>query len=228
MKITASRLPLAKHCLWWARPEVELPARPDTTHASFGRQFHLHVAQRINRERTSRERLERKMLDYLDQWTRRFRPGPSWTAEASFAWNPTTDQVAYRLHNYERNYEWCGPGDIAGTADVVACRDTDVLIIDWKTGDPRKVDPPSENWQLLYFGLCATTHFQKEYAVLALGYVSDRHTQYVEQRVHADDLDHMRLQLAVLPSQISDAQPLAGEHCRRKFCPAISICPAHK
>jgi hypothetical protein len=151
--LTASRIALGRSCLWWARPEVELPAREVTKASELGTATHAVTEAEADvdlDEETVDERFRRVVLgEALDvdgaelgdaeqrrllslstawrTWWDAVRPGLSGPeTEVPMALRPRLQQARALEKGEHRDYSGAEEDELPGTADLIALADAPI------------------------------------------------------------------------------------------------------
>jgi hypothetical protein len=160
------------------------------------------------------------VLCWLDRWHASPLAALPWRHEAAMAWHPVTGVARDLPRGKHREYV-LEPGEVAGTADLLAVDDERVIVADHKTGRQTDLQPASENMQLRTLALFAARTFHRDRASVAILHVTE---DGVREDWHELDLLDLDEHAAWLRERLSTPQPpVAGEHCR--WCPAHPTCP---
>lgn len=162
--LTASRIALARLCLYWARPDVRLPGNEESRAATLGTAFHAVAeaeTEEVNLElvderfgwvvakgvaedlagdelgEPERRQLARLVAAWREWWAQGLLTG----AETEQACGLTKEGQGYRLERTgARDYTYAPDDSIPGTADVVAVwapndgSKAHLVVLDYKTG----------------------------------------------------------------------------------------------
>lgn len=155
--------------------------------------------------------------------------------EVAFAYDPATGTARVIQLDSARGYAGLlRPGELPGTADVVAVGPTSVMVGDYKSdhGHDETAPSPERNFQLQFLGLAAARAFGRDAVVMELYRVSDDGSVRVERAgLDAFQLEDVAARIAKLVTRVAAAQvkgaqlqTMLGAHCR--YCPARQSCPA--
>lgn len=162
--------------------------------------------------------------------------GDAWAIEVGLAWDWEND-IGRELFRGEsaRDYSSVGATELPGTADVLGCTESSVVVLDLKTGWAR-LGPPADSPQLLSYAVAASRAYAKDKATVGWIRLIDG-----EPRFEVAHLDQLQLDMAadrlrrIIDGAIgaehlhrSDPEltvPVIGQHCR--YCPCWRNCPGH-
>lgn len=236
MRPTASSAALLHACAYSFRPDVALPVEPPSDAATRGTVFGSLAEGYINGSSSvgptakaidlppDEELALSHMWEHALAWLKaNARAG--WVAERAFAYDPATD-VGRELPRIEhRDYSGATPGEVCGTADLVWIDGESVVIADWKTTSPGapEVDATAQlEWLALF-------------AARAWGYDSARIvtlkvTEVGVEVIEGEPLDMFGLaaiaeRIAADVARIPGAETHGGDHCRGRYCKALTSCP---
>jgi hypothetical protein len=158
----------------------------------------------------------------------------AWAHEVALVYNVHTGRAREVGRNLERSYPPLAPGEIAGTADVVALTEDAVVVADWKTGWS-KVPGAAVNMQARFYALAACRAYKRERAVVAIVRLdSEGHARWDRAEFDEFDMAGIEQDLADLVARIGAeyervargerARVVYGDHC--SFCTAMKDCPA--
>jgi hypothetical protein len=158
----------------------------------------------------------------------------AWAHEVALVYNVHTGRAREVGRNLERSYPPLAPGEIAGTADVVALTPDAVVVADWKTGWS-KVPGAAVNWQVRFYALAAARAYGRERAVVAIVRLdSEGHARWDSAEFDEFDMATIEQELVALVARLeAEHERVArgerprvvyGDHCA--FCPAVRACPA--
>lgn len=158
----------------------------------------------------------------------------AYAAEVAFAYSSATGKArelgrglsreeAYKLAREDE--------DVVGTSDVVGVTETQVVIIDWKSGWT-DYGPVEAFLQLLTYAVLAARAYGKDEAVVGIIRLKDDGSSYWQTAtldVFALDDAEDRIRKVVTRAKVAEGsgevpEPVEGEHCR--YCPAFAHCPA--
>jgi RecB family exonuclease len=224
-RISASKTDLAlSGCVYWARPDVELPEDVSGPSADQGTRLHAAAeayALGIELPPIAEDIVGRwvHMKVWIDAW-------------ASAARTPAMVEPAFLLdpHNLTStalprvvNRDYGGTrGQIGGRADLARVHPDYVEVWDYKTGEtvPRAADAG----QLKSLAVMVAMHFGQPRAVVHMVHCRDEGVTVDSACLEAWDLDVHAAALRHAVDSVPGAQPSPGDHCR--WCPARTVCPA--
>lgn len=232
---TASALALLHECGYSFRPDVETPPDAPRAASSRGTVFGLLAEDEINGTKTDklalvealpedeRERLTR-MWAHAVAWIREHRK-LGWRAEQAFAWEPATDVGRELPRKTHRDYSDATATELCGTADIVWIDGDTVCVADWKTttdGAP-EVDATA---QLEGLALMAARAWGYDSARI----VTLKVTEHGVEPIDGEPLDVFGLaevaeRIRTDLARVANAEPVEGEHCRKRYCKALAVCP---
>ncbi len=226
MKLTASKIDLARRCLWPFRPDAG-PRNQGTAYAASGHDEHAAI------ERTLLTGDTTPQSPTHERWLRDWyatAPRDGLMAERPIAMDPRTGETRLGPDGWDRrDYAWA-PGYrwMVGTPDLARIGDDKILDVwDWKTGEAGHVKDPAANGQLTFLAAAYVRHFRLRGARVHLVLVNDRRT-WVETAQHQRlDLELFRAELVALLDG-ANGNPAAdpGHWCRSQFCDYLGRCPA--
>ena len=155
--VTGSKLPIFRHCGWWARDDVSFPKRQSSAAGNNGTRMHdafaSWVEQGVLPPLTPAQRM---LADQMVKFWGIRRASVGWRTELAFALNPSTRKARILGKDIGREYVKHGldpVSEIGLSTDYVWAEEKGVPICgDWKTGYASHVEPPEENLQLLAGG----------------------------------------------------------------------------
>jgi len=153
-----------------------------------------------------------------------------WRPEIKFAYDPQSTTARILLAAESRDYDEARPGEMTGTADLVWCAPKSdlVVVLDYKTGTGRSLEPLRESSQLRFLAFAAALEAGAKRAII--GYVRVREDQpvFLElANMDGFDFELVATELADLDARMTahePPEPVPGSHCR--YCPASTACPA--
>lgn len=229
--ITASKLPIARHCRWWAREDVSFPKRERGSAASNGVRMHDAFAEYVeNRVFPPLSPSQRLLADHMRKFWGERAAASGWEAEVAYALH-AKERKARRLGKFiNRRYDELGRVDpeIGLSVDYQWIEGPGTpLVGDWKTGFGAHVEDPDQNLQLLAGG-ASVAHASglEKGCILEISHVTE--SGVFPRRFIATPLAlHAALhEIATIQGNVVGAAAHAGEHCR--FCPALGACPETK
>lgn len=232
-RLTASRLPLARHCVFFARPDVEIPPEPRRRSSGIGSAFHALISGEIDSLADAADRYEltpdetETARRLVDVWRADPVSSHPWRHEIAFAIDVETG-VGRELADSDghRDYSTVTDTEIAGTADLVMRSGGVAVVADTKTGMADRVEDVRENRQLRALALMTARAWGVDEAVIVVLHVTEDGVHETRHRLDVFDLDDIEAEIRAAHRDIADAQPYPGEHCARLWCPARAVCPA--
>ena len=240
--ITASSAALAHACQWSFRPDVELPPEPTPTGArSRGTAFARLCEHRIHGGPTpplselvaelgdDEGRRLVAMWGHASRWLDAHLADTSagWCAERAFAYDPTTDVGRELTRREHRDYSEAKPGEVCGTADLLAVDGDTVVCYDWKTSAGGAPEPEGgATAQLEWLALMAARAWGHESARIVTLRVTEDGVEEIEgEALDAIALDEIAARIADDLARVPTSEPQPGDHCRNRYCKAIAVCP---
>lgn len=230
-QLSGSRLPIARHCRYSFRSDVNFPdnrAKEDDDDAKEGHRKHELFSSFVEKGYFPPLTPSQKvMCDHVrDFWGDR---GTAWEVEGAYVLNARECKVRRLGSRIDREYGELAPGEVPLTIDYCGY-DGGVLVIgDWK-GFGAHVESPAENLQLLA-GACAVALHAQANGRLELGPVQIEIPHVTEQGVWCEReiVSSLRLraamqEIALILRAIEGSDPQPGDHCR--YCNANGACPA--
>lgn len=250
-RLTASKIKLARRCLWWARRDVEIPPGEETSAARVGTAFHSAAEEeRLDEDAVDRafaavvgpspkvasglSAAEQRKLDRLVAAWR------AWIEQGLLTGIDREVPVALSMSGEGRRLERTGPRDysqvcedeLPGTADVVAIwapndgTSAHLFVGDYKTGRSGDLDDHLD--QLTHLATAIARDEGADAVRVGVIHVQEwgveletRVLDGLDLAVHAEEVGGM---LAALVD--GDPQPAPGLHCEDLYCPARAVCPA--
>lgn len=232
MKPTGSRLGILLNCGFPFNGQ-DWPEDSSGFAANMGTAFHWLAAKLINDglecgipDELHREALQRAGLD--DSHLSKLHDLGAYKAvsgfgdaraEVAYAWDYRTGDARELGVDVGREYR-ISDTEIAGTADVVDRYRNNVIIIDWKTGEP---PPARNNAQLLFLAMCEAKIRGYVSIEVQIRSVNERGVWIDSEPLTQFDLDVFEAQLVRAINEAKDAEPRPGAHC--KWCPVRDTCP---
>jgi hypothetical protein len=233
VRATASKLALLSACGYSFREDVPLPTRETSAEATRGTAFGSLAEARINRTPPPGQvtlpeeeaRILEAMWGHADRWLKEhMRLG--WRAEVAYAWDPSTDVGREFARTTHRDYSGATTTEVCGTADIVTIEDDSIVLYDWKThavGAP-ETDATAQLQALALFACRA--HGFSEARIVTLR-VTEHGVEPIEgEPITEFDLMGIAAQIATDLARVEGSEPIPGEHCKSRYCPARLICPA--
>lgn len=225
-RVTMSSLALLSKCQYWAREDVERPAREATAAGEKGTDLHAYAESIIRGTHYDCDSFDPGDLQkarHIKAWleTNIIKSASVQVMpEVPIAWDPVTSQAHALLSDGQRDYSSAGATWLCGTADCIVVTPLSVTVYDWKFG---RIDSAAAQLEML--AVTAAKLYDKPFASYCIVQVSEEGVQTVwgkvEQEIElVEDATRLRLNL------IKDAAPQPGGHCAGKYCPALAYCPA--
>ncbi len=238
-RLTASRLDLAAHCLWWARTDTELPEDEPFAYTTAGKEFHAAAESwlSIGDNQPSRNFLlsehteDPKVVEMFNGWTENWgdQDITMQAVEVPYAYNVATGDVKIlspEWWKYKKGKKSeRGPNDLVAKADLIGWRDGMLVIVDHKTG--QRTGRAEDSRQLMLGGLCAARMYEQETVCVEYHYVDDVGNISVDSAVLTEmELGGLEAELRQFVKE-PEAHPRPGTHCSELFCKAneLSTCP---
>ncbi len=223
--ITGSKLPIARHCTWWAREDVSYPKRERSDAASNGVRMHDAFSSYIEHKVFPPLSPEQRVLaDNMKVFWGQRALSSGWETEVSYALDAANFRARRLGKHLNREYGELAPGEIALTNDYQWIEAGAVALTgDWKTGYGAHVEDPDENLQLLSAGAALAASTGSEGCQLEIAHVVA--DGVYPRRYFATPLVLHRAmhEIASIQKRIPDSLAKAGDHCR--WCPALGACP---
>lgn len=222
--ITGSKLPIARHCAWWAREDARYPKLSSSSAARSGTRLHdafaSYVEHKVFPPLTADQRV---LADHMREFWGQRASGTGWEAEVSYALDASGAR-ARRLGKFlNRQYGELSPAEIALTVDYQWIENGSPVVGDWKTGYGAHLEPTRDNLQLLAGGAAASMASGLDGCWLELAHVTEHGVREDRYFASALTLHAVMQDIARIQAGIPTALPRAGEHCR--YCPALGNCP---
>lgn len=226
MRLTASKVDLARRCLWPFRADAG-PRNQGTFAADKGHDEHAHIEHTLMTGDTApkSDTHRRWLAEWYALETNR---DTGWTVERPIALDPETGETRLGPENWDRrDYAWAPWRFMVATPDAYSVRDGVVRVVDWKTGEQSGIESPSRAGQMLVLGLALARHFRCSAADLSFVLVNDRRLWAETERVSRLDLAIFEDELnSLVAATKTDVAPVRGPHCKAKFCDYLGRCPA--
>jgi hypothetical protein len=225
MRLTGSKLPIARHCGWALREDTTYPERPRGESADEGNKVHEKIANdllmRARQIGGDDEQLVQQAFKYLGDehmvYTNGVKP------EVTYAWDPKTGKARLLGQMLNRDYSSADPHEVVGTVDFVIVKEDHVVVGDWKSHFTSHVTLAKENAQLIFGALCAAqVHGLKRARIDIIGLQPKRYeldSHWLERL----DLMVWDAEFRRIVESLPSAQAKKGGHCT--WCPALGACP---
>ncbi len=232
-QLSGSKIDLALLCQFWARPDVEHPARPMGRPALRGVNVH-RASDRYHRGESPDDDLddeEKGLWSSLKLWLGR---EPSFShSEIPLLYDAESDTatVCEIGPDGERDYLGVTSMAVPTRLDLIRIGVGELWVVDIKTGARANSSPSHENEQLATQAVAASRRFNAKR--VHVGLVFPMKTKVHEPEWHtmdADLLDEQAGKLHRVLRMIPESEPVRGSHCWR--CPIgpqkgfASTCPA--
>ena len=226
-QLTGSKLPILKHCQYFARDDVQWPT--EATSAAAGRGIDIHEA--IDKDTlVGVDFGDIKVVERGRAYIRALRAS-GWQVELEvpLALNLKTGMGRRLKSSGHRDYSDLKPGEVGLTVDYFAVKfadatnDAEVEVGDWKTGWGSHVERPKDNWQTGAAASALSEMFGDCAVMVKIHYLDADHVDsWLMSGMEAQQFAvAIRATLGLATSM---AKPNPGEHCR--YCPARTACPA--
>jgi hypothetical protein len=245
-----SKTDLLLLCQWFASPLTPLPKQSGETavHLRFGTAFHklmellllgivvnsktiLEVARKNAVEAARLEHFFRRgkefMLKLLKErgWTKHQK-----LLEQKIAYDPFKNTVRKLLSKKERDYSGITTTEFPGTGDlglIPPTSDQPLVVLDYKTGSSDY--EVEKNGQLKSLGIGMSLMFDNPNCIAIIMRIDEDFIEPYETELGPDDWEKHRAGLRnAIRLALSKHPPIRpGEHCKKLYCNALEICPAH-
>jgi hypothetical protein len=246
---SASRIPLAEHCVYPWTSGASWPEKgPRTPAQRYGDAFHA-LAEAIAREIEPGEGVidlegkaaavaEKHGLTPTEERTLLSDAGHIFdTIAADRVRGPRHAEVAAAFDPYTGTRRMLAAvdrserGEMYARADLVFWREDGALVVrDWKTGERAKGTAPRDTPQLraLAVAFCRPTSDAPELCVrIEVAHVDEEGIEVVGDDLTADDLRETEAKLLDLADRLArPPAPVPGPWCERLYCPMRATCPA--
>jgi hypothetical protein len=252
-RLSASRIKLGRRCLWWARPDVEVPPAEETRPAAVGTAFHdvaeseaeeldedlvderfARLVAGVELDKAAeglstheRRHLEALVTSWREWWAQMILTG----AETEQPIQLFVSGAAERLPKGEhRDYSAADDAAIPGTADVVAVWASNDgssahFVGDYKTGfGPHRLDDHID--QLTHLGTAFARKEGAESVRVGVIHVRPDGVELDSRVLDGFDMALHVTEMAQLLEELPTAEPRPGLHCEEMYCPARAVCPA--
>lgn len=230
MKLSASKIDLARRCLWPFRRDAG-PRNRSTFAANEGNTEHDHIEHTLKTGSLDPQSPTHKR--WLEEWY----PDHvylTWHTEVPVGLIPDQGDVRMGPSGWDhRDYSWSTWSHINGTVDAWALDPEGTLrVVDWKTGEAAHVDLPSKSGQMLFLGLAFWRWLRSQgqaVSAVSLEYVKVNESRlWVEAAtVMTSDLLAFESELVELMQAIdANPEPKVGWWCASLFCDYRGRCPA--
>jgi hypothetical protein len=239
-------MPRLRRCQYFARPDADWSAEADEVsyEARLGLAFHEvapyvlagsegltddafdDIAAKWNVDRDELAEYRDSLLKACgDGLEAELFAGKKWRAEVAYAYNVKTSAARRLQVEGHRQYPELEDDEIALTVDAASDTLKDyVVILDWKTGSFRYLEPPRHNLQMGLSALAAARAADVDTVVVYIVRVTPEDVK-VEKVVFRElDFDAIADEIRALVKYIPGSEPCPGEWC--SFCPARGACPA--
>lgn len=227
MRLSGSRMRLAKLCLWWAQRHAgngeDAPGRPALMGTA------LHALVEGGDSAAALAVLTEDEIDTVATWHTAWLASRwaqvAWQHEVAFAWDPATDTARVLETNGHRDYSKATPEEIVGTADLVLVDGGRAWVCDIKTGFGPNAESVAQHSQLKFLALCVSRAFVVDVVVIQVLRINGPRLEASEAVLEADDLDAVAQETRAIVAAIPGAEPQSGDHCTSLYCPAFNRCP---
>lgn len=221
--ISGSKVSLAALCGFSARADVPAVERVERKDAEAGNEEHAFIAHTM-RTGDDTPRSAKHAVWLAEWWALHSDEG--WRPEVAFAFDPETGRGMELPSGEHRDYSACPDGWIPLTADAVRVDGRTVHVADWKAGFAAHVERAAGNLQLLAGAIAAASVARCNSARVSIAKIGDSDVWVDEAELDAFDLEEGRATIEAIVRAVPGAAPVAGPHCRGKFCDRFGQCPA--
>lgn len=247
VRATGSMMPRLRRCQHFARPDADWSAEKDelSYEARLGLAFHEvapylladsdaltdkdfdAIVAKWNVENDDLAGFHDSLLkecEHEDLAGRLFE-GKEWHPEVAYAYDVATGKARKLEVPGHREYPRLNDNEIALTVDVASDGEKEyIVILDWKTGSFRYLEPPRRNLQMGIAALAAAREAGVGNVIVNIIRVTPEDVT-VEAVVFTElDFDAIADELRALVKYIPGSEPCPGEWC--SFCPTRGACPA--
>lgn len=248
-RLTASKIALARSCLWWARGDACLPGSVASGASDLGDAFHA-TAERES-DVMSEDELDaifrdvgpggseltdlkldepkRKTLsDHVDAWREWFSgfeiEHPWHAQERPLALDTSTGSARLLPSKGHRDYSGALPWEVPGTIDLIGLG-SGLTVVDYKTGSKphRYIDHED---QMRHLATAAGLAFGAWEVRAIVAHVTPDGVSTDGRVLDSLDFAIVTEELRTLVAGIDDAEAKPGLHCDDKWCPGRAVCPA--
>lgn len=236
--LTGSKVDLASHCGYWARPDVERPYRPSGKAARIGTRVHKLAELYIKGEGEGQfldleeEKEARALWATLKTWL----PPKSVPIipELPLLYDAATDTATEcKMGEGERDYLGVDGMKIPMRLDIVVRNTGDLWVEVWdiKTGSQSNQTVAAENLQLRTQALAASRFFEATRIKVGLVYPMKTKVKTDVAELSKEVLDEHARFLRRTLMRLPIAKPNLGQHCYH-YCPVgpqkgfMATCPA--
>lgn len=227
--LTGSSLPIFKHCGYSFRDDVAVPSlrtAADESAGGEGHSLHEHIADTIEGKAQYGDDPETPAI--ISQVMQRIGDDKILDYESAWAWSPATGKARKLGTRINREYERHGatPEDICLTLDLVLLRQSELVVVDFKSGYGTHTDAVEDNWQLLGGALALLDEAtDRDLSIRTELWYPRVDRVWVESTpVSLFELEKFKQDLLARLKALPRAVAIAGEHCR--YCRACGACPA--
>lgn len=218
-RFSASKSELARHCLWWAKPDSPQATETTSEAALAGRAAHKAIEAAILGQHT-RDPIATEAVYWVD--ASGYDRGYGLMTEVAFEFGIATG-AARIIDAAGRTYPR-KPGHLYGTADAIFFGCGELHLVDWKTGN--SAPSATENAQLLTLAVFAQSAMRAPVTRVIIAHVTPDGVNADAWDVDAVDLAAHAAWLQSIPARIADSTPTPGTWCRRDYCESYGLCPA--
>ena len=236
-RLSASGLSRGQRCLYWARPDIEVPEREPDEYTLYGAAWHAVVDETIATGKKCApsdhaDALDEAQIDRIEatydtwwNWWQKAKGDLEWKSEIRIAWNVDTGAARFLPKTGEhREYGQLEPYEVPGTLDAYGIDADHLEVPDWKSGY-KSVEAPATNLQLHFYGGALASALGRDSARVTVVKPSED-VVYVAEPADLDVFSFTLTRAAVrdMVDRIPGSNPNAGPWC--SYCPMRGACPA--
>lgn len=231
-RLTASKLGLARHCLWPWASGIEWPQSTTSAEASLGVRFHSTAEQQVLGSTDLPVDADvAPLLAHCSKLISELQCCHCKTEQGVWYNNKSAGLLDCSEH---RDYSAAVPEALVGTADLIyederPDGDRCLVVADWKTGQQQHLGSAVDNAQLRFFAAALYTMYDCNRLVsVALFHVTPSGLTEDIAHLDHDELCDCCFELEQLQERLASGahDPAPGMHCTEHYCPCIAQCPA--
>jgi len=229
MKLSASKIDLARRCLWPFRRDAG-PQNASGFAAAAGHDEHGYIEHTLKTgDITPKSETHQR---WLSEWYEEH-GHIKWQVEQPIAIIPSTGETRMGPQGWNhRDYSWSTWDHLVGTVDAWTVENGRLRIVDWKTGQAAHIHSPTKAGQMLFLGLAFARHLRSQgqrVDEVSLEYVLVNDSRlWIESGVATrSDLLAFHGELTeLMEGADGDPQPVRGHWCKSMWCGYLGRCPA--